>query len=169
MGIDPGYDRLGYAALEVRGSSFALLASGVLQSTRGLGLGPRLHEIALGLDQLLALWKPASLAAEELFFSANAKTAMGVAHARGVVLQRAVAAGIEVAEYAPTTVKSQLCGSGRADKAQVEFMVRRLVGSPELGGKRLDDEMDAIAVALCHAMRQSIPAALRRASGTGTA
>ena len=86
----------------------------------------------------------------------------------GVVLQRAVAAGIEVAEYAPTTVKSQLCGSGRADKAQVEFMVRRLVGPGSRAASALTT-MDAIAVALCHAMRQSIPQALRRASRTGTA
>jgi crossover junction endodeoxyribonuclease RuvC len=112
---------------------------------------------------LLELWQPQALAIEELYFAKNAKTALGVAQARGVILALAAGAGLAIAEYAPSTVKSQLTGSGSADKAQVAFMVRRLVGSGNAApdAAALDDELDAIAVALCHSMRASSPAAAR--------
>ena len=89
----------------------------------------------------------------------NVKTGIGVAQARGVVLQRAAAAGIRVHEYPPSMIKSQLTGSGNADKKQVEYMVRRLFDLPE--DNQLDDELDAIAVAVCQAMRSGIPEQLR--------
>lgn len=164
LGIDPGYERCGYAAIEPQGSRMLLLGSGVLRSNPGLSPAARLHQIAEGLDGLLALWRPAAVAVEEIFFSRNAKTAIAVAQARGVILERSAASGCTVAEYSPTAVKKQLTGSGSADKGQVAYMARRLaepVAGMDPGS--LDDELDAIAVALCHAMRQSIPEALRLA------
>ena len=165
LGIDPGYERCGYAAIEPRAGRMLLLGSGVLRSSPKLPPAQRLCQIAEGLDALLMLWQPDSVAVEELFFSRNVKTAMSVAQARGVILQRSAAAGCAVAEYTPTTIKSQLTGSGSADKAQVAFMARRLaepVSADSIG--KLDDELDAIAVAICHAMRLSIPEPLRRAA-----
>jgi crossover junction endodeoxyribonuclease RuvC len=174
LGIDPGYHRCGYSVLEHApgsGSAWRLLASGAVVTDAADGLPRRLAALSRELGMLLALWQPQALAIEELYFAKNAKTALGVAQARGVVLAQAAGAGLTVAEYAPSTVKSQLTGSGNADKAQVAFMVRRLVGAgPDApDAKALDDELDAIAVALCHSMRASSPAAaaLLAAHGTG--
>jgi crossover junction endodeoxyribonuclease RuvC len=162
LGIDPGYDRCGWALLcAAPGQTGQVLASGTLQTARGNALANRLHELALGLDDLLQQYAPDCLAVEELYFTKNVKTAIAVAQARGVVLERAAAAGLPIGEYAPTMVKSQLTGNGRADKQQVAFMVRRLVALDQAA--RLDDELDAIAVALCHSQRASIPAALLEA------
>ena len=160
LGIDPGYDRCGWALLYAQpGKQGQVVASGTLQTTRGRGLPERLHELAVQLDLLLREHAPDCVAVEELYFTKNVKTAIGVAQARGVVLEHAAAAGLPIGEYAPTMVKSQLTGNGRADKEQVAFMARRLVALDSAA--RLDDELDAIAVALCHSQRASIPDALR--------
>lgn len=166
LGLDPGFDRCGFSVLErpaqPRGNELGvLLDCGTIQTSRSDEFPLRLAALARGLEQLLALWQPQQVAVEELFFAKNAKTAMGVAQARGVLIERCASAGLSVVEYAPSSIKSQLTGSGRADKEQVAFMVRRLVGAQLEERKRLDDELDAIAVALCHSMRVSIPAALR--------
>lgn len=165
LGLDPGFDRCGYSLLErparPRGNELgALLDCGTIQTSRNDTFPARLSALARGLEQLLALWQPQQVAVEELFFAKNAKTAMGVAQARGVLIERCASAGLTVVEYAPSSIKSQLTGNGRADKEQVAFMVRRLAGAQMDQRKRLDDELDAIAVALCHSMRISIPAAL---------
>lgn len=118
----------------------------------------RLHALALDLNTLIGKWQPEVVAVEEVYFTKNVKTAIGVAQARGVVLERSAAVGLPVAEYTPTMVKSQLTGNGRADKAQVAFMVSKWF---TIDSGKLDDELDAIAVALCHAMRMDIPEVLR--------
>lgn len=159
LGIDPGYHRCGFAVVESNGRQVQLTGSGTIVTKRGETLAVRLHALALELEQLLSKWQPDWLAVEEIYFTKNAKTAIGVAQARGVVLERSAAAGVPVAEYTPTTVKSQLTGNGQADKQQVAFMVARHVSLDD--GKRLDDELDAIAVALCHAMRATIPEEMR--------
>jgi crossover junction endodeoxyribonuclease RuvC len=169
LGLDPGYDRCGYCLLErsaqVRSNELGtLLDCGTLQTPRGEPFPLRLSALARGLEQLIALWQPEQAAVEELYFNKNVKTAMAVAQARGVLLERCASAGLTVVEYNTTQIKSQLSGNGRADKEQVAFMVRRLAG-PALSqvkgdGASLDDELDAIAVAFCHSMRLSIPAAL---------
>jgi crossover junction endodeoxyribonuclease RuvC len=159
LGIDPGYHRCGFAVVESSDGSVELTGSGTIETKRGEALAVRLHALALELEQLLSRWQPDWLAVEEVYFTRNVKTAIGVAQARGVVLERSAAAGVPVAEYTPTMVKSQLTGNGKADKQQVAFMVARRVSLDE--GKRLDDEVDAIAVALCHAMRATIPEEMR--------
>ena len=156
VGIDPGYHRCGYCVLDFGGGTEELICSGCLVTNPQDSMADRLHSIATGLDGLLLQWQPNVLAVEQIFFAKNVKTAIGVAQARGVVLERAAALEITVAEYSPTTIKSQLTGSGKADKQQVEFMVRRWVTLPD-ASKRLDDELDAIAVAICHAQRANIP------------
>ena len=160
LGIDPGYHRCGYALLERDAHGpLALKGSGAIVTPRAATMAERLHELAGALDQLVALWQPQELAVEELYFTKNAKTVIGVAQARGVILARAAAHGLSVAEYTPTAVKSQLTGNGRADKQQVAYMVRRWCGMDE--SRRLDDELDAIAVSLCHGQRMAIPEVLR--------
>lgn len=163
IGIDPGFHRCGYAVLDcLDDGGLELQDSGVMVTVRGEELWRRLHAMAAHFEQLIALWQPAGVAVEEIYFAKNAKTAIDVAHARGVILERSAAAGLAVFEYTPTMIKSQLTGSGRADKDQVAFMVRRLIELPgDKSAKRLDDELDAIAVALCHAQRATIPEALR--------
>lgn len=184
LGIDPGYDRCGYAVIccTAQGRSMRLLGSGTLRTSRTDTLPQRLCELGRQLVTVLERWCPDEVAVEQLYHSRNAKTVIQVAQARGVILERSAAAGLLVAEYSPTQVKSQLTGNGRAEKEQVAYMAARLVGSAlprsadslsaqeRAGGARsesstktpvqLDDEMDAIAVALCHGMRLSIPAAL---------
>jgi crossover junction endodeoxyribonuclease RuvC len=176
LGIDPGYHRCGYGVVEQapgRGTAWQLLASGAIVTAPSQTLPQRLHALGLELALLLQLWQPEALAIEELYFNKNVKTAIGVAQARGVVLAQCAGAGLAIAEYAPGTVKSQLTGSGNADKAQVEFMVRRLAGSAAPAAGALDDELDAIAVALCHSMRANSPAAQQllaaHAAGRGRA
>jgi crossover junction endodeoxyribonuclease RuvC len=162
MGIDPGFHRCGFAVVENAAPAPSLCGSGVIVTRQGEALALRLHALALDFVRLLEEWRPGAVAVEEIYFTKNAKTAIGVAQARGVILERAAAAGIMVAEYAPTMVKSQLTGSGRAEKSQVAYMVRRLVVLPSQADEaRLDDELDAIAVALCHCMRASIPEVMR--------
>lgn len=162
MGIDPGFHRCGFAVVEHGAPAPTLLGSGVIITRQGEQLALRLHAMALDFMRLLEAWRPAEVAVEEIYFAKNAKTAIGVAQARGVILERAVAAGVHIVEYAPTTIKSQLTGNGQATKDQVAYMVRRLIELPhDAHEKRLDDELDAIAVALCHCMRASIPEVLR--------
>jgi crossover junction endodeoxyribonuclease RuvC len=169
LGIDPGYHRCGWGVVERAQpgrAGWRLLASGAIITDAAASFPLRLHALSTELDLLLALWQPAALAIEELYFAKNAKTAMGVAQARGAILARAAGRAVAIAEYAPSTIKSQLTGNGAADKGQVAFMVRRLVGAPAADGsgaepsaKALDDELDAIAVALCHCLRGAAPAA----------
>lgn len=149
IGVDPGFHRCGFAVLEDGGTAGtagqvaraagppALADSGVLETERGESLALRLHALGTEFARLLEEWQPDAVAVEEIYFTKNVKTAIDVAQARGVVLERSGAAGVAVAEYTPTMVKSQLTGNC-ADKAQVAYMVRRLVQlPPETGGKRM--------------------------------
>lgn len=160
MGIDPGYHRCGFGVLDQpsRGAQ-QLAGSGVITTKPKTPLAQRLHSLAMDFDKLLSEWRPDAVAVEEIFFTKNVKTAIGVAHARGVILEHSAGMGIPVFEYTPTMIKSQLTGSGRADKKQVEFMVRKFVQVPDEA--KLDDELDAIGVALCHIQRSSIPEVMR--------
>ena len=97
---------------------------------------------------MAAEWQPSAAAVEELFFSSNARTAMSVGQARGVALLALADAGLDVAEYTPLEVKQAVTGYGGADKAQMQEMVRLLLGLPET--PRPDDAADALAVAICH-------------------
>jgi len=160
LGIDPGYHRCGFAVVKrLDGNRAELKGSGTIVTRPKEPLAVRLHALAIDLDKVIAEWKPDCVAVEEVYFAKNAKTAIGVAQARGVILEHSAGAGLGVAEYSPTTVKSQLTGNGQADKNQVAFMVKRWF---KLGdSKRLDDELDAIAVALCHCMQAGIPEVMK--------
>jgi len=154
LGIDPGYERTGYAVVEAGPErSCELLSSGIIHASRELAFSRRLKQLRDDLTAVIERWHPEELAVEQLYWGKNAKTALGVAQARGVVLLVGEETGLTVAEYAPTELKLGLTGSGHASKRQVRYMVEQMVHLPP-DKKTRDDEYDAIAVALLHAMRK---------------
>lgn len=160
LAIDPGYERLGIAVLEIRRGEprqkERLLYSSCIQTPKTLAHEKRLLAIADAVTETIAEWKPEALAIETLFLHTNHKTAMAVAETRGAVLVEAARAGLAVYEYTPLQIKIAVTGYGRSDKRQVAEMVKKLIAlSPK---KRLDDEYDAIAVGLtCLASTNKVP------------
>lgn len=148
LGIDPGTTAAGYAFID-GGDTPALRASGILAVRSGTA-GARLAELHRALARLMRRWRPEAMAIEKLFFAANARTAMAVSEARGVLLLTAVLRGTTVYEYTPAEIKKTITGQGNADKRQMRKMLG--ITMPEtriLKGR--DDVFDAIAVALtCH-------------------
>lgn len=159
LGIDPGYDRLGMAVVEGDASRPQVVWSGCAIPPKGEAQ-ERLAVVFDEISKAIKKHKPDRLAIETLFFNANVSTGIGVAQARGAILAAAGRAGVAVMEYSPQQVKIAVTGHGAADKAAVARMIPRLVAlTPR---KRLDDELDAIAVAICSlADRYPQPAAKR--------
>jgi crossover junction endodeoxyribonuclease RuvC len=145
LGIDPGFDRLGLAVLEGDASNPTHVWSDCVIPPKG-EKEERLAAVQDAVTQTIAEYGPDALAIETLFFSTNRKTAFGVAEARGAVLAAAGAAGIPVQEYAPQQVKLAVTGYGASDKAAIARMIPHLLSLPVK--KRLDDELDAIALAI---------------------
>jgi len=149
MGLDPGIARVGWAIISSEGGRVCPIAYGCIETAKEKLLPKRLHEIYQAVTKLMKKYNPQALAIEDLFFSNNAKTAMSVGQARGVVLLAAAGADIPVISYTPPTVKRAITGDGRADKKQVERMVvltLRLKETP-----KPDDTADALAIAMTHA------------------
>ncbi|MBZ5725725.1 MAG: crossover junction endodeoxyribonuclease RuvC [Acidobacteriia bacterium] len=153
LGIDCGSQRTGYGVIESDGRDHRLVAAGVIRTNTKTPFEKRLLEIAGGLRELIREQRPESAAVEEVFHAANAKTALKLAHVRGVALLVVAEAGVELAEYSPLEVKISVVGYGRAEKFQVQTMVRSLLGLAE--AIESEDACDALAVAICHATRQS--------------
>lgn len=146
IGIDPGYDRLGVAVMEYREGKEHLLYSTCIESDKKQSLPERIHMVGDAFLNLLETYGPDTFAVETLFFNKNVKTALGVAEARGALLYLAKSAGCSVYEFSPQQIKSAITGYGNSDKQAVIAMVGRLItGAP---AKALDDEYDAIAVAV---------------------
>ncbi len=148
LGIDPGLSRCGYGFVEGRGQKGSALAVGVLTTPPQEPLPQRLARLDADLRALLAELRPDAVAVERLFFQVNARTAMAVGQASGLVLAAAARSGAEVAEYTPNEVKQAVAGYGAAPKEQVQRMVQALLGLSEL--PRPADAADALALALCH-------------------
>jgi len=155
LGVDPGTATTGYAlvAEDVEGNA-RLVRFGVIETRAHEAMAVRLRAIHADLSALIRESAPEAMAVEELFFSRNVTTALSVGQARGVVLLAAAQAGLPVYEYKPAEVKQALVGYGRASKAQVQEMVRMMLGLPEI--PRPDDAADAIAVAICHLHSQRL-------------
>jgi len=145
LAIDPGYDRLGIAILEGSASRPMLVWSDCVTPAKGVG-SERLAEVSRAVTDAIKEYSPDALAIETLFFNKNIKTAIGVAEARGAILVAAGTAHIPVVEYSPQQVKSAVTGHGGADKSAVARMIPKLLALPKK--KRLDDEMDAIALGI---------------------
>jgi crossover junction endodeoxyribonuclease RuvC len=156
LGIDPGTAITGYGVVEEKGGELKALAFGAIRTSAKQPLPTRLHAVYRGVKELALEWKPSAAAVEELFFSSNVRTAMSVGQARGVALLALADAGLSVAEYTPLTVKQAVTGYGGADKAQVQEMVRLLLGLAE--APKPDDAADALAVAICHLNSVSLAA-----------
>ncbi|QQG45919.1 MAG: crossover junction endodeoxyribonuclease RuvC [Candidatus Niyogibacteria bacterium] len=138
LGIDPGYGRLGYAVLE----NGALSDAGCLETPKEMAHEERLRVVGKHFKELIRAHKPEVLAMEKLFLNTNQKTAMRVAEARGTMLY--LADGLEIREFSPPEIKLAVCGYGRADKKQVERMIRMIFKTREALN---DDAIDAVAVA----------------------
>jgi crossover junction endodeoxyribonuclease RuvC len=147
IGIDPGTARLGYGVLDDEPAPRAL-AYGVVETPAGLPMEQRLALLYDAVADLIAEHRPRTLAVEQLFFARNVTTALAVGQARGVVQLAAARAGLRVAEYTPAEVKQAVAGYGKADKAQMQEMVRLILGLAQ--PPRPDDAADALAIALCH-------------------
>ena len=145
LAIDPGFDRLGMAVLEGDASKPVVVWSDCVQPPKG-DKEMRLAAVTEAVRSAIETYAPDCFALETLFFSTNKKTALGVAEARGAALSAAGAAGIRVCEYSPGTIKVAVTGNGRADKKSIAQMIPFLVKLPVR--KRLDDELDAIAVGI---------------------
>lgn len=149
MGIDPGTARVGWAVISVEKNVIKALSYGCITTDNKEIPGNRLQQIHAKLGSFLRTYKPDTVAIEELFFAANAKTAIPVGQARGVILLTAAEKHVNVVSYTPLTVKLAICGSGKAEKMQVQKMVTRLLHLP--GIPTPDDTADALAIALTHA------------------
>jgi crossover junction endodeoxyribonuclease RuvC len=159
LGIDPGTASTGYGVVAQRSGRLVALDGGVIETPAGLALERRLTTIHAHVEQLIAEHEPAAVAVEDLYFGANARSALAVGQARGVVLLAAGQRSLPCGSYTPQQVKSAVCGSGRAEKAQVQQMVQRLLALAEL--PRPDHAADALAVAICHLNRAPLAAAAR--------
>ncbi len=157
ISIDPGFDRAGVAVLGMEKDKMVLFHSECIVTNPKDSRDKRLLMIGSRLDKIIKEWSPRELAVEKLFFNANTTSAMGVAEARGVVIFQGARAGLSIFEYSPQEIKIAVTGYGKADKDQMESMTRKLVKIPASDKKKLDDELDAIALGITHlASRKSI-------------
>lgn len=149
FGIDPGYAIVGYGVVEYTGNKFRTIDFGSIITEPKHTFPERLKMVYDELTILLDKYNPDCVAIEELFFNKNVKTAINVGQARGVQLLAAINKGAEVYEYTPLQIKQGVVGYGRAEKKQVQEMVRVILGLKKV--PKPDDTADALAVAICHA------------------
>ena len=148
LGIDPGIASTGYGVLKkLEGNKLACLGFGCIETPPGLEHPARLAQIREALIRLIEKYRPDRGAVEQLFFAKNTKTALSVAHARGVALETLHTHGVLVQEYTPLQVKQAITGYGRAEKLQVQKMVQILLALRAI--PKPDDAADALAIAIC--------------------
>ena len=150
LGIDPGYAIVGYGVLECESGKFSLLACGAVTTAADMPFDRRLKVIYDDMTQIVAQYQPDELSVEKLFFNTNQKTVIDVAQARGVTLLPAIAKCIPIYEYTPLQVKSSIVGYGRAEKHQVQEMVRNMLHLKAI--IKPDDTADAVALAITHGL-----------------
>ncbi|HOB86469.1 MAG TPA: crossover junction endodeoxyribonuclease RuvC [Bacillota bacterium] len=163
LGIDPGVALTGYGVLEEQGGDYLRLASGCIRTAEKLPMPRRLELIYDQIMELIRLYRPDALSLEQLFFSKNTRTALQVGEARGIVILASAKSGLELHQYTPLQVKQAVAGYGRAAKEQVQRMVQILLKLEELPA--VDDEADALAVALCHLQHRRWQEAVKRGAG----
>ena len=149
LGIDPGFAITGFSIIDYEGNKFKLITSGAILTEAHTSFPLRLEKIYNDLTQLIEEYKPDAMSIEELFFNNNAKTAINVAQARGVILVTGKINKVPIYEYTPLQVKQAVVGYGRADKMQVQRMVKMILHEDNL--PKLDDTTDSMAMAICHA------------------
>ena len=149
LGIDPGFAITGYSIIDYAGNKFKLVDSGAVLTKAGESFPLRLTKIYDDVTELIDKYKPDAISVEELFFNNNQKTAINVAQARGVILTVGCKNNIPTYEYTPLQIKQAVAGYGRADKVQVQKMVKTILNVEKL--PKLDDTTDSMAAAICHA------------------
>ncbi len=149
LGIDPGYGIVGFGIIDYENSNYKVVDYGVIETPKDEDISVRLAMIYDAIGKLTETFKPDQIAVEELFYFKNQTTVIPVAEARGVILLAAVHSCGEIFEYTPLQIKQALTGNGRAEKAQVQFMVKAILGLEKI--PKPDDAADALAVAICHA------------------
>lgn len=152
LGIDPGYNIIGYGVIETDGCK--VVDYGVITTPKTMSISERLHTIFQACNELMQTFKPEQVAFEELFFNTNTTTAIPVAEARGVLIVACKQYTNKLFEYTPLQIKQALTGNGRAEKKQVQFMVKSILGLSSV--PKPDDAADALAVALTHMQTNSI-------------
>ena len=152
LGIDPGYNIIGYGIIETQGTK--VVDYGVITTPKNMPISQRLHTIYQAACELMKTFKPDEVAFEELFFNTNNTTAIPVAEARGVLIVACKQYVDRLFEYTPLQIKQALTGNGRAEKKQVQFMVKNILGLSAI--PKPDDAADALAVALCHSQTNSV-------------
>jgi len=154
LGIDPGTATTGYGVIKEDKGHIELIDYGCITTSSKLSMDVRLEEISDKLAKIIQKYQPFEVAVEELFFTNNAKTAIAVGQARGVILLTAKQNHCAIAEYTPLQVKNAICGYGGADKKQVQKMVQMLLKLEEI--PKPDDAADALAIAICHSASRKI-------------
>ncbi len=148
IGVDPGSDTTGYGVIDSDGRHYELIEYAGIRAPKHLTFAERLLTISLKLEEVIERLSPQACAVEDTFYAVNVKSALKLGQARGAVLVAAARAGVEVFEYSPLEIKSALVGYGRAEKQQVQEMVRVLLGMKNAPEPL--DASDALAVAICH-------------------
>lgn len=159
LGIDCGSQVTGYGVIDTDGTRHRLVEAGVIKTNPDEPLAQRLLVIGDRLREVIAEFAPEEAAVEDTFHRINARSALRLTHVRGVALYVAAQAGLHCGEYSPASVKQAVAGNGRAEKEQVEWMVRVLLGLA--APVRPMDASDALAVAICHAARTAVAGAVR--------
>jgi crossover junction endodeoxyribonuclease RuvC len=151
LGIDPGIGSTGYGIIESDGSKHKLILFGAIKTNPRQAFHERLLKIFIDLNKILSIEKTEIMAIEEVFYASNVQAALRLGHARGIALLVAAQHGLSVFEYSPLEIKSAVVGYGRAEKIQIQGMVRLLLNLQEIPSP--DHAADALAVAICHAHR----------------
>ena len=149
LGVDPGYAISGYAIVDYKGNNFKVIKYGVVRTPSKMQMQKRLNKLFNKYTEIIETYKPDHMAIEELFFNKNVKTAIAVGQARGVHIVAASQKSLPVYEYTPLQVKQGVVGYGRAEKAQVQEMVKLLLNLKTI--PKPDDAADALAISICHA------------------
>jgi len=151
LGIDPGLETTGIGILDIKGSRYAPVYCGCIITKSSLQTHQRLKNIYETLEEIINHYHPDCLAIENIFFSANVKTALAIGQARGVLLLAGSKKNLKIYEYTPLQVKQAIVGYGRATKKQIKYMVKIILGAKEEFFPKQDDAWDAMGIALCHA------------------
>jgi len=162
LGIDPGTRITGYGLVEKLGNRLLHIDNGVIRPRADDDLATRLKEIYDGLGRIIREYAPEAVAVEEIFVARNVRSALKLGHARGTALLAGVAHDLPVFEYTALQVKKAVVGYGRADKTQVQSMVKALLGLPEIAQ---EDASDALAAAICHAHSAGMNTRMAKALG----
>jgi crossover junction endodeoxyribonuclease RuvC len=163
LGIDPGSQRTGFGVLDAVGPRLSYVSSGVIRTT-GMDFAARLCEIFRCMQTIVAEYRPEEIAIERVFMNRNADSALKLGQARGAAICGTADSQAQVFEYAPREIKLAVVGSGNAEKSQVQLMMRSLL---KLESAVTADAADALAAAVCHALRGRVRASLARAAGRG--